>query len=204
MIRFFLAALAIAAPFAAQAQSLSAQDILAQVDKKVASGNEYQALLADPDPARALAAMQIMLASGDADLVRIALNAGLYSPNPTVQRTAFEAFIQTAPVLNIYIDGKSAGDADRFRGWIEYYSGTVNDKSVGFISQKVSDYDKYGSCYTYSGSSSCMFRISDDGISLNMWDTWNILRLNDQGELEGLVKVSDVKPTLPIRIPVTN
>ncbi|WP_258028293.1 hypothetical protein [Cereibacter sphaeroides] len=47
--------------------------------------NPYQALLNDPDPARAQAAMQIMLESGDADLTRMALEYGLLSPNPTVQ-----------------------------------------------------------------------------------------------------------------------
>ncbi|MFE3839550.1 hypothetical protein [Pseudogemmobacter sonorensis] len=206
MIRSLLAALALvaAAPLGVQAQSLSAQDILAQVDKKVATGNEYQALLADPDPARALAAMQIMLASGDAELMRIALNAGLYSPNPTVQRTAVEAFIKAGPVLNIYVDGSAASDPDRFTEiFMRYYNGTVNDRKLGFISMKVGEYNKARSCYQLD-INYCLFRISDDGISLFIWDKWNILRVNDQGEIAGLVTVPDVAAPLPIRIPLSN
>lgn len=43
------------------------------VDQQMSNLNPYQELLNNPDPARSLAAMKVMLESGDEALVRMAL-----------------------------------------------------------------------------------------------------------------------------------
>lgn|GEM_PF-3397203 len=198
----FAIALSALAPLPAAAQSLSAKDILARVEQKVAGNAEFQALLADPDPARSLAAMQIMLESRDPTLTRIALDAGLYSPSPQVQRTAIEAFLRSGPVINIYIDGSSAIENERYRYWINAADGTVDDKGRGYLSVKVGDYDAKNACFKLGERRDCLLRITDDGLSHLLFGRWGALKLNDQAELVGMGEVPDVPQPLPVRIPV--
>lgn len=96
----------------ATAQSLTPEQLQAMIDQRVNQQNPYQTLLADPDPERSLAAMQIMLESGDKNLIRLGLQFGLLSPNPQVRRIAVEAYIATSPVLTLRLDGTNVKDRD--------------------------------------------------------------------------------------------
>jgi hypothetical protein len=170
----------------ASSQSLSAADILAQVDQKVGGLNEFQQLLNDPDPARSMAAMQIMLGSGDVELERMALDYGIYSPNPIVQRTALEAFFDTHPVLNAYFkqaEGEKNGD---FAYYASDASGSVLNDGRAYIPYKIGKYDVDKMCWVKAQKASdCRIRISDEGVSLAIWEKWHALSLNEQGQLVG-------------------
>ncbi|MGH1446998.1 MAG: hypothetical protein ACRBBO_13240 [Cognatishimia sp.] len=169
----------------ASAQSLSAADILAQVDQKVSGLNEYQQLLNDPDPARSMAAMEIMLGSGDAALERMALDYGLYSPNPVVRRAALDAFFSTQPTLGIYLT-QTEGDENRY--WAkkaEEGRGSVLEDGRIFFSIQVGKFDDAQNCYSRIENTECRVRVSDTDVGITIWGQWHALKLNDQGELVG-------------------
>ena len=90
---------------AIHAQSLSPDDIARMLDDQRPVVNPYAALLNDPDPARGIGAMKIMMESGDPELVRLALEHGLLSANPEVQLAALKGYLRTRPRLLVTIDG---------------------------------------------------------------------------------------------------
>lgn len=188
--------------FSTAAQTLTPAEIMAKVNEKTASANEYQALLNDPDPSRSMAAMEVMLESGDPKLQRMALDYGLFSPNKLVQYAALKAFFQSRPVLRLYIDGSGVKDQTYFVSSIGSLSGTVDQNKRGFATMKVGEFDPEESCYKHNKSSRCFIRISETEVAVNPWsNNWVQLTLNDQGELIGVVGFA---PPAPIRIPVTN
>lgn len=192
-------------PAALSAQSLSVEDILAQVDKKVGAVSEYRDLLADPDPDRSQAAMQIMLGSGDLELQRMALDYGLYSPNPVVQRTALQAFFDSQPVLNMTFDPAGSKAPADFKYTLETSGGSVDAAGKGHVSYKVGEYDKDRSCWPYAGYNKCLVRLNDASVALLLWDKWWAARLTDGGELEASGPVPRVKDAaVRMTVPVAN
>lgn len=190
----------------AVAQSLSAADILAKVEEKVGGGNEFQALLNDPDPARSMAAMEVMLESGDAKLVRLALDFGLYSPNPVVQRMALDGFFAASPNLGIYFSGEAAAKDNSYRSNIEgQMRGSVDSKGVGFVTLKVGAYSPERQCYFHDRSDSdCFLSVTDSGVAMTLLQQTSILRLNDAGELSGEISWPNVDGVVTLRVPVSN
>lgn len=187
---------------AAAAQALSPAEIMAKVNEKAGNVNEYQALLNDPDPARSMAAMEVMLESGDAKLQRMALDYGLFSPNKQVQYAALRAFFESRPVLRLYIDGAEVKDQDYFNRSIGNLSGTVDQSKRGFATMKVGEFDAKDSCYRHNNNNSCFVRISETEVAINPWrSNWIQLTLNDQGELRGAIGFN---PPAPITVPVTH
>lgn len=184
-------------------QTLSAADIKAQVDQRVAGLNEYQQLLSDPDPQRAMAAMQIMLTSKDPDLERMALEYGIYSPDPAVRRMALESFLATGPALRVSLDGSGAKNPDDFAYLVQSEQGTIDDKGAAFLSLLVGEFDKDQSCYPYKGSSACLIRVTDAGAAINLWNNWWNIDLGTEGMLTGIGDMRDGNTGIKISIPVT-
>lgn len=204
MKTLILAAAVSCAVFGEQAfaQSLSPAEILAQVEEKTKVTNGYQDLLNDPDPARSMAAMEVMLESGDAKLQRMALEYGLYSPNPQVRYTALKAFINGKPVLRMRLEGAKVKDQDYFKRSINDLGGTINSAGVGFLSMKVGEYDPERSCFQHQENNGCFVRISETEMAINPWNNdWFSVTLNDQGQLVGEV---GFEPPAPVTIPVSN
>ncbi|MDF2143273.1 hypothetical protein [Paenirhodobacter sp. CAU 1674] len=183
----------------ALAQSLSPADILAKVEEKTKVTNGYQNLLNDPDPARSMAAMEVMLESGDAKLQRMALEYGLYSPNQQVRYTALKGFLDGQPVLRLKVDGSRVKDPSDFRR--SFRSGTVDAAKIGFLSLKVGEFDPEQSCYVTSGTNDCLVRLSETEVSVRPWSAWFSTTLDDQGQLVGEV---GFEPPAPVTIPVSN
>jgi hypothetical protein len=169
----------------ASSQSLSAADVLAQVDQKVAAANEYQQLLDDPDPARSMAAMEIMLGSGDVTLERMALDYGLYSPNPVVRRTVLDAFFLTQPTFGIYLTQAEGEDNANWDLYATKGKGSVLEDGRIFYSIQTGKYNEDKNCYTVFENDDCRVRVSDTEVGVTIWGNWHSLTLNDQGQLIG-------------------
>ncbi|MDF2142929.1 hypothetical protein [Paenirhodobacter sp. CAU 1674] len=201
-VRVFFAACAVCVVGAAPvvAQSLTPDEIRAKVEEKTNVTNGYQVLLNDPDPARSMAAMEVMLESGDAKLQRMALEFGLYSPNPQVRYTALKAYFDGEPVLSIGIDGGKIKNQDQFGDLIREIGGTINGQGDGFSTMKVGEIDAAQSCYLWPNSSSCFIRLSETGVAISLWREWAPLQLDDQGNLVGTL---DITGPAPITIPVS-
>lgn len=186
----------------AQAQSLTPAEVLQLVEKKVSGVNEYQKLLNDPDPARSMAAMEIMMGSGDPALMRMALEYGLYSPNRSVQRAALDAYFSTKPELNVYFDAGKSNSDWRFYKPITGGGGSILPDGTGFMLTDVGEYDSEKKCYLRTADGECRLRVTDDAVTVRFWNNWHVLRLNEKGELAGagafpdLISVSTLIPVV--------
>lgn len=185
----------------ATAQTLTPEQIEAMVNERVDAQNPYQALLNDPDPERSLAAMRIMLESGDAELARMALEFGLLSPNPTVRRTAVEAFLTTQPVLSL----RFQGDLE----WSNYativhrnYSGTTTPDGVGFWRMPVGPYSPKGRCFlrTNAREETCLVTVNADGVFISASELTARLEVDEVGQLAGFGTLNAVSETPAISI----
>jgi hypothetical protein len=191
----------------ATAQSLTPEQLQAMIDQELSQENPYKAFLSDPDPERSLAAMRIMLSSGDKELVAMALEFGLLSPNPQVQRIAVEAYMATNPVLTLRIDGAKTKSRD-YPGLIrDRLNGTLGPDNIGFVRLDVGQLSQDGTCYVQSDLDSCLFTINSDGIFLRVFSrsygrhvvTARMI-VNDAGMLEGVASMFNVDESLPISI----
>jgi hypothetical protein len=192
-------------PCSVMAQSLSAADILSKVEETAGGMNEYQALLNDPDPNRSLAAMEIMLGSGDVKLMRMALDHGIYSPDPVMQRTALQGFFDSAPILKIYASGENSSKDKGFKRDIENdLSGTVDSGGVGFFTVSVGPYIPDWKCYSFLvNTADCFIALSDSGILIKILGKKGALKMADDGELLGEIKFPHSEASSIIRIPVS-
>lgn len=188
----------------ASAQSLSVDQLKAKIDARTNSLNQYQSLLNDPDPARAVAAMQIMMGSGDPELFRIARDFGIYSPNSTVQQVALDSFFRAKPVLVLVLDASKLDKQDigRFDQQIVGGGGTVTPDHVGTLTVKVGPYDDDQSCFVGNNSKDCFIRMSNNIVSMSVYRAWATLTLNKQGALEGFARVTYVGASVPLSVPI--
>ncbi|QPM90833.1 hypothetical protein PSAL_020750 [Pseudooceanicola algae] len=183
-------------------QTLSPEEIAAMVDQKMRDMNPYQELLNNPDPARSLAAMEIMLGTGDESLVRMALEYGILSPNPTVKRVAFETYLQTGPIFSIRFDGSKVEDGDFPRIVRDLWNGTLDADMVGYWRIPVGQYYEVKRCYGVAGDSeeNCFVTVNSDGIFLTPYYMNGRAIVADDGSLSGTANLQNVHEPLPFTI----
>lgn len=196
----WLAALCLAAQ-TVHAQSLTPEQLEALVDERVAAQNPFEELLNDPDPARSLAAMEIMLESGDPDLVRMALEFGLLSTNPTVKRTAVEAFLKTRPVLSLRFDGSAIEEDRYFKTRMTGKDATLTTEGVGYWRMQVGEWNPDNRCYMLMSGKDCFVTVNSDGIILqNEGYMTGRLVIGDAGSLEGSATLYQVSTPVPVTV----
>ncbi len=177
--------LLIAPALPAAAQGLSAEDIRAQVDARVAALDPFRKLLSDPDETRAVAAMEIMMEAQDPALRRMALEYGLYSPSRVVRRTALEAFFAARPTLSLRMTMAKNASAVNFAADMRDYAGSVGDSGKGFFQVTLGPFDPAQGCFLKADSSACVLRNSDAGVAIELWGRWWDFGLDEDGVLAG-------------------
>lgn len=186
---------------AAAAQSLTPEQIEEMVNQKLGGQNQYQALLSDPDGRRSRAAMAIMMASGDPDLVRMALDFGLTSTDRVVQRMALEGFFSAAPALHVTFDGSEVENLDGYKSDLRTLTGSVSDDLTGFALLKLGDWSPEEACWFWSDNRTCGVRLTDAGSSIFFQGYWYPMALAD-GVLRGVSNMYYAKEPIPFSIPV--
>ena len=185
----------------APAQTISPEEIAAMVEDKVATINPYQELLNNPDPARSLAAMQIMLESGDAELVRLALEFGILSPSSAVRRTAFESYLTSQPVFSITIDGKGIKDNSYVSRIRSVWNGTLDADGTGYWRIPVGPPLPEQKCHTnIEQPGTCFVTVNADGIFLTATYLNARGEISEDGRIVGVANVDAVAEPLPFSI----
>lgn len=183
------------------AQTPSPEDLVAQIDAKLAEENPYQALLNDPDPRRSLAAMEVMLESGDADLAKMAIEFGLQSPNPQVQDIALRGVLGSKPALNLRLDGTNIDSSGFTRSIQQWLAGSVNAQRIGSAPLRIGDYNEEQSCYTRLADGACLIIMTTDGVILKIDQTVTTeLALGPDGVLSGEGFLYNVNASVPMSI----
>ncbi len=186
------------------AQTPSPEEIAAMIDERVAALNPYAELLNDPDPERSLAAMQIMMESGDAKLTRMALEFGLLSPNPVVRRSAVEAYLKSGPILTLKFDGGDDPDANFTSTIRGNYSGATEPDNTGYWKIKVGEYSAEEGCYLHANArSGCFVTVNSDGVYFTH-DQYELLAartdVTEEGLLKGFAKIYQVAEPVPLTV----
>ena len=195
-----LAALAIADT--ASAQSISIEDLQSQIAAELAQSNQYGELLNNPDPAQSLVAMKVMLRSGDPILIDLALDYGLYSPNPEVQYLALKGYFDSGPVIQVRFDGTGADAADFQATMKGRYQSAVAPDNSGIWTVRVGAFNEENSCYMLRTSTSiCLILHTDNGTMIYTNSKWSQLALSDEAMLVGSVDIDRVG-NVPVRIPI--
>lgn len=188
---------------AATAQSLSPEEIKAMIDQRVSALNPYQELLNDPDPARSLSAMQIMLESGDKDLTRMALEFGLLSPNPAVKRAAFESYLMSGPIISIRFDGSKVKDTDFDNRMRDDWNGNLTPERIGYwrigVGEMLSDKKCHANTHR-NFTDSCFVTVNADGVFLTPHNMSGRGVIDDNGVLAGFATLTYVDEPVPFTI----
>lgn len=204
MRNFLPFALLASLPSLALAQSLSVADLQKQIDAEVNKGNEYTALLNDPDPKRAHAAMKVMMGSGDPDLISIALDYGLYSPDLAVRGAAVKGLLDSKPRLDVFLTMTDPNNG--FQTAMDYMFKTVpNADGIAPVPILVTGYDAQLDCYlgefreVENNGDKCFLQVRPETIRARLGYGWSEVRLNDEGGLIGDARLSNGQMA-PIRI----
>ena len=183
-----LMCLPLAFPVAAHAISLS--ELTAQIDADASEITGFRALLTDPDPSRALAAMRAMLQSEDEVLVNLALEAGLNSSNGVMRKVALESFIMARP--NLVAEAKlveDGGNAERFENWMNQSAFAMTSPTTGYITISVPPFLAELNCFGIKDD--CAVKVAGDNLSVFLGPrldrNWGALVLTDGGKLVGSV-----------------
>lgn len=183
MIRALALMLMLAGP--AAAQSVSLEELRAQVAAEADELAGFRDLLTNPDPNQAIAAMRVMMASGDPILHNLALEAGLSSGNGVMRKVALEAFMATAPTLQAEATLEQIENADtaKFQSFMET-NGALSGETTGKLTIEVGPPIEDEGCYRRPRSP-CSVWYTGDGISFTMARNRGALRLDEGGMLVG-------------------
>ncbi|TMV12540.1 hypothetical protein [Arenibacterium halophilum] len=175
------------------------------MEEQAATLNPYASLLNDPDPARSLAAMQILMESGDEALVNIALEFGLLSADTNVQKLALDSYLATEPVLSIVLDGSSVNVSDfsealtggRAGG---HLSGAVDANGIGTFEVRVGEYDSSQNCFLLGGLDTCLLITTPSNVNFTHPLIRGSLSITPEGTLAGDVRIGDFGENIPMVI----
>jgi len=180
-------------------------DIKAQVEAASGELAEVDALLADPDPNKRLAAIQMLLASDNGTWVKRAKEVGLFSDDAEMQRAVVTAILETGGPFRADI---TLGDEKRtgIRQWIKNHDGNVDEaNNVAHVVIKLNAYSAEDKCWPFGPyGNNCAFIPAGETYSLDDWDDANgTVRLDADGALAGLLTTRNGQgDSVAIRIPL--
>ncbi|MEI4474127.1 hypothetical protein [Frigidibacter sp. MR17.24] len=180
--------------FAAHAAlALTPDELKKQIDSRTSGLSGYLELLDDPDPSRSQAAIELMLASGDVELEKMAMRFALGSPEAAVRWIAIRHHFAAMRPSVIEMDASNLPD-EQMRLLIllmQQLRGSVApDKKVS-LSLQPGPYNEKMGCYVQIDKDErCAFRINEEAISIylesnSMPGRWVSLRADETGTLVG-------------------
>lgn len=190
----------------------SAQQSLAEIQAAVAATSseldQVDAMLADVDPNRRLAALQLLIASGNPVYMKRAKEVGLLSSDPEMQRVALAATFDQGGPFRLELDLSNAGEAEGvLRDRIADYNGNVDEtRKLGQVTFSTGPYDPAMKCWPFPGDDNCAIIPSGAAYSLNGWRYGaGSLQLQPDGTLLGSFSVNrsgSSRLSAPARVPL--
>lgn len=181
-------------PAAGLAKPPTLAEITAAIDERTSSLSGYQSLLQDPNPARALAAAQIMLESGDPNLVRLAMENGLVSPDSSLRAAVMDYYFKSKPTLGIRFTAEAVGDdkLDQLRENILSWNGAMGPDKTGSFSVGVGEFSEKLNCYLWAGAApdstdltDCKVRANAASFSVYLMNQWVDFSPGQDGNFTG-------------------
>jgi hypothetical protein len=207
-----LTLLVLAALLAAAAAPAVAQTTLSDIQKKIDSTAsdlaQVDAMLADPDANRRLAAIQMLLASGNAAWADRARQVGLFSPDPELQRAVIASIFDAGTPLRVDFDLSQADEKTTLiRRWLYDSHGSVDEAAkVGQITIRLEKFDPEKKCWKFAGDRDCAFMPTGSRYTFNTWRYMTgSVALSSDGALTGVATVTYNAGLggVPVRIPLS-
>lgn len=177
---------------AATATPALAQKSLADIQAEVAAGSsdlaQVDAMLADPDPNKRIAAMVALLGSGNPVFIQRAKEAGLLSSDVAMQTTALKATLDAGGPLQI--DLSLAGlESKALSGWQERivsYGTLGADGKTASYTVNVAGYDPENKCHKVLNDGSCMLWLDGTVLTISLPASVKAtVRLDTSGAMSG-------------------
>lgn len=171
--RLAFASAAIVVPLATSAfAQMSLDEIEASVGGMSDEMARVDALLAEPDQNKRLAAMKMLIQSGNPLYESRARETGLFSSEKEMQRVALAAIFDGGGPFraDFSLSGVDEDEA-KIRSWIKYVGGTLfEDGKMGQVTIYTSAYDEERKCWPLkSNENHCAFTPTGDYYVLD-WD----------------------------------
>lgn len=179
---------------------------MAGVDAKTDELQQVDALLRDPDRNRRIAAMELLLKSGNPTFVARAREVGLFSTDPELQRAALGAIFDAGGPFKLVIDlGKSTDEKNGIKSWMGGALAWDDVSGKGIHVFRTSPYDPKKQCWLNADNLQyCSLNIVGRTITLTLWQQGiGTFELGGDGSLTGWVRYTNgMLDPVPATIPL--
>lgn len=174
--------------------ALTPEELLSGIDAATSQADPFRKALNDPDPARSRAAVELMLASGDVKLLRMAADFAIRSPDPILQRLGVEAILSTRVPITSVVDGSSSEEIQKFADvFNRRQEGAVEPSGIGYTLVRVGDFNTKGGCFFGVGSrdDKCTVQVNADGIVITDNYLEGRFGYGEDGVMAGAVRLTE-------------
>jgi hypothetical protein len=174
----------------------SIDDIKAKLGAKKSEIDEVDKLLSDEDRNARIAAMELLLESGNPIFVSRAKEVGLFSSEIEFRTSALKAIFQGGGPLLIKLQLNGDGEKNGGISWLKNQKGDwTPDGKTGQYSFSLSPFDEEAKCWKFLANGNCAIYLTGDTISLRGWsDASGSLTLGGDGKLIGTFVPGGGKP----------
>jgi hypothetical protein len=205
----FVRALLAIALFAGGSQPARSQDTLSEIKEKLAGKTselaEVDQLLAHPDKNQRIAAMELLLRSGNPVFVQRAKETGLFSSDPEMQQAALTAVFDSGGPFRLVIDLSGSEDEEHnIKGWSNQLSWNPESGTAEFVF-RTTPFDPKAQCWKFPESNVCAIYLSGATASIRDWHlAAGSFQLGGDGRLSGTFRntASRNNVAMPAYIPV--
>lgn len=195
----------------APAQELTPDQLRAMIDARANTASPVMAMLNDPDPIRSLAAVEVMIESGDPQLAQMAIDFGLISAAPEVRRAAFIGFLGQRPTLLLTLTVPENADENFAERFVKSTNGAILGTDRATYSVNVGPFSEEWNCYLLTATERCAVELGPTGISIykrSPTQSANFIRtfleFGDPGQLTGTSRVNDVAGGFPTTLSIVD
>lgn len=182
------------------------EEIKQQLSSKKSELDEVDALLAQEDKNLRIAAMELLLKSGNPSFVQRAKETGLFSSDLELQRAAVAAIFDAGGPFRLVADLTFAPEEEtKTKAWLSYVRGALTvDEKIGTFVFQTEPFDKSKKCWPFKEGRNCAFTLAGAAISLADWrGATGELTLSSEGILVGALRSTDFSNTIPFPISVS-
>ncbi|SDF61535.1 hypothetical protein SAMN04488105_1368 [Salipiger thiooxidans] len=196
-----LACLLALSAFAAEAQ-VSLGDLDAAMSARDDEMAAFRERLNDPDSDRALTAMRLLIAKGDADQRQMAIEHGLSSTNTDIRLAAVGAILGSRPILVSRWFPEDGEMPNSFRNRVSAFNGTTNTDKSARVPLQIGKYLDEANCWLINDAvpspRNCLFRINSGEISTYVGGSWAQLDLDEAGRLVGSPMIGGIRTEIVV------
>jgi hypothetical protein len=188
----------------AWADSSPLDQITAAINGQQSELEKLDALLRDPDRNRRIAAITMLLKSGNPLYVQRAREAGLASSDVEMQAAALGAIMDSGGPFKLVVDiSGTEDDQDGIKSWMGSEGNWDDAIGKAIFVFRLGEFDKKNGCWKRPGINACGVTIVGSNIIFQWPPATASFQLSGEGSLEGLLRNTngDNKP-VPAKIPL--